>query len=178
METLAPAILARSQGTLPPDGPCFRRSLRSIMRARHLNWFRPVERTLPTRDASRSGNGGFDPGILDRLGLVKQIIDRAPHRILDVDALARAAAMNRTKLRSTFKQVYGTTLSGYRYGAHAAAGRLCASKSRSQRQAGGPLMRATRRLPVSSSPTSGSTEFAREWSCRTEYSVATESLRR
>ena len=58
--------------------------------------------------------GAFDPGILDRLGLVKQIIDRAPHRILDVDDLARVAAMNRTKLRSAFKQVYGTTLSGHR----------------------------------------------------------------
>ena len=69
---------------------------------------------LSRRDALRSGNGELDPCILDRLGLVKQAIDRAPHRILDVDALARAAAMNRTKLRSTFKQVYGTTLSGYR----------------------------------------------------------------
>ena len=45
---------------------------------------------------------------------MKQIIDRAPHRMLDVDALARVAAMNRTKLRSAFRQVYGTTLSGYR----------------------------------------------------------------
>ncbi len=69
---------------------------------------------LSRRDALRAGNGAFDPGILDRLGLVKQTIDRAPHRIPDVDALARVAAMNRTKLRSTFKQVYGTTLSGYR----------------------------------------------------------------
>jgi AraC-like DNA-binding protein len=69
---------------------------------------------LSRRDALRDGNGAFDPGILDRLDLVKQIIDRAPHRILDVDDLARVAAMNRTKLRLAFKQVYGTTLSGYR----------------------------------------------------------------
>jgi AraC-like DNA-binding protein len=69
---------------------------------------------LARRDAFRAGDGAFDPCILDRLGLVKQIIDHAPHRILDVDALAHVAAMNRTKLRSTFKQVYGTTLSGYR----------------------------------------------------------------
>jgi AraC-like DNA-binding protein len=69
---------------------------------------------LSRRDAFRVGDGAFDPRILDRLDLVKQIIDRAPHRILDVDALARVAAMNRTKLRSAFKQVYGTTLSGYR----------------------------------------------------------------
>ncbi|MDI4233762.1 AraC family transcriptional regulator [Bradyrhizobium sp. Arg237L] len=69
---------------------------------------------LSRRDAFRVGDGAFDPGILDRLGLVKQIIDQAPHRVFDVDALARVAAMNRTKLRSAFKQVYGTTLSGYR----------------------------------------------------------------
>jgi AraC-like DNA-binding protein len=69
---------------------------------------------LSRRDALRAGKGAVDPCILDRLGLVKQIIDRTPHRILDVDALARVAAMNRTKLRSAFKQVYGTTLSGYR----------------------------------------------------------------
>ena len=71
---------------------------------------------LSRRDALRSGNADFDPGILERLGLVKQVIDRAPHRILDVDDLARIAAMNRTKLRAAFKLVYGTTLSGYRSG--------------------------------------------------------------
>lgn len=69
---------------------------------------------ISRRDALRFGNATFDPGVLDRLDLVKQIIDREPQRILDVDDLARAAAMNRTKLRSAFKQVYGTTLSGYR----------------------------------------------------------------
>jgi AraC-like DNA-binding protein len=69
---------------------------------------------ISRRDALRAGDGAFEPGVLDRLDLVKQIIDRAPHRIPDVDDLARAAAMNRTKLRSAFKQVYGTTLSGYR----------------------------------------------------------------
>jgi AraC-like DNA-binding protein len=69
---------------------------------------------LSRRDAFCAGDGAFDPSIVDRLGLVKQIIDRAPHRSLDVDALAGVAAMNRTKLRSAFKQVYGTTLSGYR----------------------------------------------------------------
>ena len=69
---------------------------------------------IARRDAFRAGDGAFDPRILDRLGLVKQIIDRTPDRILDVDDLARAAAMNRTKLRSAFKQLYGTTLSNYR----------------------------------------------------------------
>jgi AraC-like DNA-binding protein len=66
------------------------------------------------RDALRAGKCAFDQDILDRLCMIKQIIDRAPHRILDVDDLACIAAMNRTKLRSAFKQVYGTTLSGYR----------------------------------------------------------------
>ena len=69
---------------------------------------------LARRDAVCCGNGAFDPGILDRIGLIKQKIDDAPHRSLDVDDLARIAAMNRTKLRSSFKQVYGTTLSEYR----------------------------------------------------------------
>ena len=69
---------------------------------------------LSQQDALRVGDGVSDPRILGRLSLVKQIIDRAPHRTLDIDALARVAAMNRTKLRSAFKQAYGTTLSDYR----------------------------------------------------------------
>jgi AraC-like DNA-binding protein len=70
---------------------------------------------LSQRDARRAGNGPFDPRILDRLDLVRQVIEEAPpHHKMDVDALARVAAMNRTKLRSAFKQVYGTTISGYR----------------------------------------------------------------
>lgn len=69
---------------------------------------------ISRRDALLDGSGEFDPGILDRLNLVKRIIGQAPHRVLDVDALARVGAMNRTKLRSAFKLVYGTTLSGYR----------------------------------------------------------------
>ena len=69
---------------------------------------------LSRRDAFRSGTGAFDPGVLERLDSVRQLIERTPHRIPDVDTLARIGAMNRTKLRSAFKQVYGTTLSGYR----------------------------------------------------------------
>lgn len=69
---------------------------------------------ISRRDALQTGAGAIDAGTLERLGMVKEIIDREPHRIPDVDDLARAAAMNRTKLRSAFKQVYGTTLSGYR----------------------------------------------------------------
>jgi AraC-like DNA-binding protein len=69
---------------------------------------------LSRRGAISAGNGTLDTAILDRLDLVKRTIDRAPHRLLDVDDLARVAAMNRTKLRSAFRQVYGTTLSAYR----------------------------------------------------------------
>src|SRR5262249_8747955 len=69
---------------------------------------------LSRHDAVQAGDALFDPRVFDRLALVKQVIDQAPHRILDVDALARIAAMNRTKLRSAFKQVYGMTLLGYR----------------------------------------------------------------
>jgi AraC-like DNA-binding protein len=69
---------------------------------------------LSRRDAFCAGDGAFEPGVLDRLGLVKQIIDQTPYQPLDVNQLARIAAMNRTKRRYAFRQVYGTTLSGYR----------------------------------------------------------------
>ncbi len=45
---------------------------------------------------------------------MKHAIDQAPRRRLDIDALEREAAMNRTKLRSAFKRLYGATLSEYR----------------------------------------------------------------
>jgi AraC-like DNA-binding protein len=69
---------------------------------------------LSRRDAIRSGDGAFLPEIFQRLEEVKKIVDLSPHRALDIDALARVAAMNRTKLRAAFKQAYGTTLSDYR----------------------------------------------------------------
>ena len=90
----------------------------------------------------RFGNASFDPGVLDRLDLVKQIIDREPQRVQDVDDLARVAAMNRTKLRSAFKQVYGTTLSGYRTAAMLQRAD-CALK-----QAGASVQQAARRAYV------------------------------
>jgi len=49
-----------------------------------------------------------------RVAMVKEIIDRKPTLALNVNALARAAAMNRTKLRSAFKAIYGTTVTDYR----------------------------------------------------------------
>jgi AraC-like DNA-binding protein len=69
---------------------------------------------LSRRDAMQAGDGVFDPGTNERLEEVRKIIDRAPNRTLDIDGLARVAAMNRTKLRLSFKQTYGTTLSDYR----------------------------------------------------------------
>jgi AraC-like DNA-binding protein len=69
---------------------------------------------LSEQDALRVRGGASDSRILGRLSLVKQIIDRTPDCSLDIDALARVAAMNRTKLRSAFKQAYGRTLSDYR----------------------------------------------------------------
>jgi AraC-like DNA-binding protein len=69
---------------------------------------------ISRRDSLRAGEDAVDPDILDRLALVKQTIDQAPQRILDIDDLARVAAMNRTKLRSAFRRIYGTTVSAYR----------------------------------------------------------------
>jgi AraC-like DNA-binding protein len=93
---------------------------------------------LSRRDALQAGDCVFDRQILDRLALVKQVIDQAPHRILDVDALSRVAAMNRTKLRSAFKQVYSTTLSGYR------AALMLQRADRALRQAGASVKQAAR----------------------------------
>jgi AraC-like DNA-binding protein len=94
---------------------------------------------LARRDALLARDGAFDPGTLDRLGLAKQIIDQAPHRILDVDALARVAAMNRTKLRFAFKRVYGTTLSDYR------AALMLQRADRALKETGASVKQAARR---------------------------------
>jgi AraC-like DNA-binding protein len=66
------------------------------------------------RDALRAGDGAFDPKMQARLDLVKRVIEQAPGRALDVEALARMAGMNRTKLRAALKQAYGVTLSEHR----------------------------------------------------------------
>jgi len=65
-------------------------------------------------DALHDAVDDLDDGTLQRLDIVRQTIMKAPCRHLDVDDLARLAAMNRTKLRASFKRVYGTTLSDYR----------------------------------------------------------------
>jgi AraC-like DNA-binding protein len=48
-----------------------------------------------------------------RLESVRSLIEENPARHYDVEELGRLAAMNRTKLRAAFKQVYGMTLSDY-----------------------------------------------------------------
>ncbi len=45
---------------------------------------------------------------------VKQVIDEDPCANRPIDQLGRIAAMNRTKLRAMFKEVYGTTIADYR----------------------------------------------------------------
>ncbi|TCL67182.1 AraC family transcriptional regulator [Rhizobium sp. BK251] len=69
---------------------------------------------LSRQNVIRTGPGEFDPGMLERLSRAKKVIDHAPRRALDIAALENVAAMNRTKLRSSFKKAYGMTLSCYR----------------------------------------------------------------
>jgi len=69
---------------------------------------------IARRDALSADGPRIGLQVFERLQDVKEIIDKAPHRLLDIDALARVAGMNRTKLRLVFRQVYGTTLSAYR----------------------------------------------------------------
>jgi AraC-like DNA-binding protein len=70
--------------------------------------------TVLSQVSCREDSRACEPRDLERLRVVKRIIERAPQRALDIDALARTAAMNRTKLRALFKQAFGTTLRAYR----------------------------------------------------------------
>jgi AraC-like DNA-binding protein len=49
-----------------------------------------------------------------RVAIVKEMLDRSPALALNIELLEKAAAMNRTKLRAAFKQMYGMTLVQYR----------------------------------------------------------------
>ena len=49
-----------------------------------------------------------------RIEEIHRLVSENPVAAVRVDNLARVAAMNRTKLRSLFKQVYGVTISEYR----------------------------------------------------------------
>jgi AraC-like DNA-binding protein len=103
---VASDILAR-RGLCPSVAPLY-------YEGKMLELISTLLNQLSQRDAMRGGDGELDLDIFERLEEVRTIVDQAPHRTLDVDALARVAAMNRTKLRSAFKRAYGATLSDYR----------------------------------------------------------------
>jgi AraC-like DNA-binding protein len=103
---IATDIIAR-RGLFSPAAPLY-------YEGKTLELISTLLSQLSRRDAMRAPDGVLDPTTRERLEEVKQIIDRTPHRVLDIDGLARAAAMNRTKLRLSFRQAYGTTISDYR----------------------------------------------------------------
>lgn len=71
---------------------------------------------LKLRDEAPSSDSILDQRTRDGVKRAKWIMDCKPHLPLSIDALARESAMNRTKLRSAFKHIYGTTISNYRMG--------------------------------------------------------------
>ena len=103
---IAVDVVAR-RGLFPPIAPIY-------YEGKALELTSSLLDQVSRQDARRAGLGEFDPGILERLNRAKQIIDHAPRGALDVAALEGAAAMNRTKLRTSFKRAFGMTLSNYR----------------------------------------------------------------
>nr|WP_047169516.1 AraC family transcriptional regulator [Sphingomonas sp. Y57] len=59
-------------------------------------------------------NSPFSAKDVQKVEEVHSLLTANPTAELRVENLARRAAMNRTKLRSLFKQIYGTTISEYR----------------------------------------------------------------
>ncbi len=68
---------------------------------------------LDTLSAAPPRAAGPTPAEAARLENVRSLIEEDPARHYDIEELGRLAAMNRTKLRAAFKQVYGMTLSDY-----------------------------------------------------------------
>lgn len=68
---------------------------------------------LDTLSASTPRSSGPTAAEASRLENVRSLIEENPARHYDIEELGRMAAMNRTKLRAAFKQVYGMTLSDY-----------------------------------------------------------------
>jgi AraC-like DNA-binding protein len=66
-----------------------------------------------TLSAATPPAAGPTPAEAARLESVRSLIEEDPSRHYDIEELGRLAAMNRTKLRAAFKQVYGMTLSDY-----------------------------------------------------------------
>ena len=68
---------------------------------------------LDSLQASTPRAPGPTPPEAARLENVRSLIEQHPARHYDIEELGRMAAMNRTKLRASFKLVYGMTLSNY-----------------------------------------------------------------
>ena len=68
---------------------------------------------LDTLSAGIPRAAGPTPAEAARLENVRSLVEENPAQHYDVEELGRLAAMNRTKLRATFKLVYGMTLSAY-----------------------------------------------------------------
>jgi AraC-like DNA-binding protein len=113
IEALAPGHF----GTVAADVIARRGMFPSLARpyynGKALELFSTLLSQISRRDAIREDRA-IDPKLLARLCVVKQFIEQAQHRTLDVDGLGRIARMNRTKLRAAFKQAFGMTLSDYR----------------------------------------------------------------
>jgi AraC-like DNA-binding protein len=71
---------------------------------------------MKLRDEAQSSECLLDQRTRNGVDRAKWLIDCKPRVPLSIDALAREAAMNRTKLRSAFKHMYGTTIANYRMG--------------------------------------------------------------
>lgn len=72
-----------------------------------------IAASLDTLSASTPRVSGPTAVEAARLDNVRSIIEENPARHYDIEELGRTAAMNRTKLRAAFKQIYGMTLSDY-----------------------------------------------------------------
>jgi len=73
--------------------------------------------SLDTLSATPPRKAGPTAAEAARLETVRSLIEENPARHYDIEELGRLAAMNRTKLRAAFKQLYGMTLSDYQAGA-------------------------------------------------------------
>ncbi len=72
-----------------------------------------IAATLDTLSAATPRAAGPTAAEAARLENVRGLIEENPAKHYDIEELGRIAAMNRTKLRAAFKEVYGMTLSDY-----------------------------------------------------------------
>lgn len=69
---------------------------------------------IARRDESLNGTSPLDRQTVDGVRRAKLLIEERPDQPLEIERLAREAAMNRTKLRHAFKALYGLTLMEHR----------------------------------------------------------------